>query len=61
LNRARIEALWLANPKLTLEQVRRATGAPSATVRHVYREMLAAGTLVRERHGEAKRDFLRAV
>jgi hypothetical protein len=45
VNRPRIEALWLSRPTLTIEQVRRATGAPSAVVRHVRAQLIAAGRL----------------
>lgn len=59
MKRALIEALWAKNPSLSIEQVRRATGAPSATVRHVYTQLLAAGRLHRKFHEQ--RDHLRAV
>lgn len=56
MNRARIEALWQTNPRLTQEQVRRATGAPSAVVKRVQQLLVAAGKLDRPR-----RDYLRTV
>lgn len=46
MKRARIEALWKAQPHLTQEQVRRATGAPKATVRHVFKQLVAAGLVL---------------
>ena len=57
MNRARIEALWAKRPSLTIEQVRRATGAPDSAVRRVYAQLLATGRLLRPKH--AARDFLR--
>lgn len=51
MNRARIEALWSESPGLTQEQVRRRTGAPKATVRHVYAQLVAGGRLVPRRRG----------
>jgi hypothetical protein len=59
MKRALIEAAWAKNPAATIEQVRRATGAPSATVRHVYAQLLAAGRLTRPKH--VTRDHWRAV
>ena len=56
MNRARIEALWLKHPTLTIVQVRRATGAPWVTVKYVHAQLVAAGKLQRP-----QRDFLRAV
>jgi DNA-binding IclR family transcriptional regulator len=47
VKRSIIEALWRSRPGLTQEQVRRATGAPKATVRHVYAQLVAAGVLER--------------
>lgn len=57
MNRARIESLWLKRPELTIEQVRKLTGAPSAVVRHVQKQLIAAGKIGDNR----KPDFLRAV
>lgn len=51
MNRARIEALWKAQPTLTQRDVQRITGAPKATVRHVYRQLVAAGVLTDIRPG----------
>lgn len=59
MNRPLIEAAWSRDPSLTIEQVRRLTGAPSSTVRHVYRQLLAAGRIRRPFHEH--RDHLRAV
>lgn len=59
MKRAIIEALWAKNPALTIEQVRRATGAPSAVVKRVFRHLVATGKLAREKRMPA--DFLRAV
>ncbi len=61
MNRARIEAAWNRNPSLTIEQVRRLTGAPSAVVRHVYRQLYAAGKLAPLRNRGDGRDYYRAV
>jgi hypothetical protein len=61
VNRARIEAAWARNPALSIEQVRRLTGAPSATVRHVWRQLLAAGRLPPPKNRNHERDSLRAV
>jgi Fic family protein len=58
--RTAIVEFYRRNPAATLEQVRRATGAPSATVKHVFRQLVAAGFLVRPRQ-QGTRDYLRAV
>lgn len=59
MKRAKIEAAWARTPSLTIEQVRRMTGAPSSVVKHVFRQLLAAGKLERKFH--ERRDLLRAV
>jgi Fic family protein len=60
VKRALIEAVWKRNPAATIEQVRRATGAPSSTVRFVFGQLRAAGKLAPIKN-RAERDLLKAV
>lgn len=60
MKRELIEALWRKNPALTIEQVRRATGAPSSTVRYVFGQLRAAGKLAPIKN-RSERDLLKAV
>jgi hypothetical protein len=43
--RPTIIAFYMRNPTATQEQCRRATGAPKATVRHVYASLVRGGQL----------------
>lgn len=61
MKRSRIVALWARYPSLTIEQVRRLTGAPSAVVRKVYRDLLAAKLLAKLPNRGREVDFLRSV
>lgn len=54
MNRARIEQLWRKHPELTQEQVRKATGAPKATVRFVYARLVQRQVLRRPPQAEAR-------
>jgi hypothetical protein len=52
--RAAIEEYYAQHPTATQEQVRRATGAPRATVRKVFDALVVAGRLKTERWKSAR-------
>jgi len=58
MNRARIEALWVKNPSLTIREVVRLTGARWSLVKSMHAQLVAAGKLAKARRPP---EFLRAV
>jgi hypothetical protein len=58
MKRSVIEALWAKNPLLTIEQVRRLTGASKPVVQHVRAQLIAKGRLQPTR---VMPDYLRTV